>query len=222
MCQLGEIQEASLTAEEMKGAMDGVIRNARESTEAIRNVVDRSASSVQSLDSRMGQIGSIVELISEITIQTNLLALNAAIEAARAGTHGRGFAVVAGEIRTLASRTANAADEIRHVVEGLQKETREAVAFMNHGVENVDLNLRQAEQGSSDNMRLQQAVGHMFDLIKQLDQRSQHYGVTVRGVDRVSKEMNHTLRALQGSTSRVRHTTSRLQHLVGQFAVSQA
>ncbi|MCY1452407.1 Methyl-accepting chemotaxis protein (MCP) signaling domain protein [compost metagenome] len=169
----------------------------------------------------MGQIGNIVELISEITIQTNLLALNAAIEAARAGTHGRGFAVVAGEIRTLASRTASAADEIRHVVEGLQAETRDAVAFMNHGVENVDASLRQAEQGASENMRLQQAVERMFGLIKQLDQRSQHYGVTVRGVDEVSQEMSQTLRALQGSTSSVRHTTSRLQQLVGQFAVTQ-
>ena len=93
---------------------------------------------------------------------------------------------------------------------------------MNHGAENVDLNLRQAEHGASDNMRLQQAVERMFDLIKQLDQRSQHYGVTVRGVDRVSKEMNQTLRALQGSTARVRHTTGKLQQLVGQFSVSQA
>ncbi|MCM2317754.1 MAG: methyl-accepting chemotaxis protein [Pseudomonas sp.] len=219
--QLGEIQQASMTAEDMKHAMDAVISSARENTQSIRNVVDRSASSVQSLDSRMGQIGNIVELISEITIQTNLLALNAAIEAARAGTHGRGFAVVAGEIRTLASRTASAADEIRHVVEGLQAETRDAVAFMNHGVENVDASLRQAEQGASENMRLQQAVERMFGLIKQLDQRSQHYGVTVRGVDEVSQEMNQTLRALQGSTSSVRHTTSKLQQLVGQFAVTQ-
>jgi len=219
--QLGEIQQASMTAEDMKRAMDAVISSARENTQSIRNVVDRSARSVQSLDSRMGQIGNIVELISEITIQTNLLALNAAIEAARAGTHGRGFAVVAGEIRTLAARTASAADEIRHVVEGLQEETRDAVAFMNHGVENVDASLRQAEQGSSENMRLQQAVERMFGLIKQLDQRSQNYGVTVRGVDQVSQEMNQTLRALQGSTSSVRHTTSKLQQMVGQFAVSQ-
>ena len=219
--QLGEIVQASLTAEEMKGAMDAVISNARASAQAIRDVVERSASSVQSLDSRMGQIGSIVSLISEVTIQTNLLALNAAIEAARAGTHGRGFAVVAGEIRTLASRTATAADEIRQVVEGLQAETRAAVSFMTHGVRNVDANLRQSEHGTSDNMRLQQAVERMFGLIKQLDQRSQHYGATVRGVDRVSREMNQTLSALQGSTARVRHTTGKLQQLVGQFAVSQ-
>jgi len=75
--------------------------------------------------------------------------------------------VVAGEIRTLASRTASAADEIRHVVEGLQAETRDAVVFMNHGGENVDASLRQAEQGASENMRLQQAVERMFGPIKQ-------------------------------------------------------
>ncbi len=90
--QLGEIQQASMTAEEMKGAMDEVMQRARErfdtvrnGTESIRDVVQRSAQSVQLLDSRMGEIDEIVGLISDITTQTNLLALNAAIEAARAG-----------------------------------------------------------------------------------------------------------------------------------------
>ncbi|HAG78942.1 MAG TPA: methyl-accepting chemotaxis protein, partial [Pseudomonas sp.] len=87
--QLGEIQQASMTAEEMKGAMDEVMQRARErfdtvrnGTESIRDVVQRSAQSVQLLDSRMGEIDEIVGLISDITTQTNLLALNAAIEAA--------------------------------------------------------------------------------------------------------------------------------------------
>lgn len=220
--QLGEIQQASLTADEMKQAMDAVIGSARESTQAIRDVVERSASSVQSLDSRMGQIGSIVSLISEVTVQTNLLALNAAIEAARAGQHGRGFAVVAGEIRTLASRTAGAADEIRHVVESLQAETREAVAFMNKGVANVDASLRQSEQGDSANMQLQQAVAQMFELITRLARRSEHYGKTVRNVDQAAQEMQEILRNLQGSSASVRHDTGKLRQLVGQFKVTQA
>jgi methyl-accepting chemotaxis protein len=82
----------------------GCVRDSR--LLAIRDVVQRSAQSVQSLDSRMDAIGKTVGLISTITTQTNLLALNAAIEAARAGDHGRGFAVVAGEV----GRTADAAD----------------------------------------------------------------------------------------------------------------
>ncbi len=218
--QLSEIQQASLTAEEMKRAMDTVIGSARESTQAIRDVVERSAASVQSLDSRMGQIGNIVSLISGVTMQTNLLALNAAIEAARAGEHGRGFSVVAGEIRTLASRTAAAAEDIRHVVEGLQAETRGAVAFMNEGVASVDDKLGDAELGSSANRQLQEAVGQMFELITRLAQHGEHYGNTVRNVDRAAQDMQEILRNLQGSSASVRHNTGRLRQMVGQFTVS--
>lgn len=218
--QLEEIRQASQTAGTMKQAMDIVIGSARESTQTIRNVVDRSASSVQGLDSRMGQIGKIVSLISDVTVQTNLLALNAAIEAARAGQHGRGFAVVAGEIRTLASRTASAADEIRHVVEGLQSETRAAVAFMNDGVASVDASLREADQGSSANARLQVSVEQVFGLMTNLARSSEQYAHTVRKVDDSAQQTQHILYQLQGSSASVRHNTEKLQSLVSQFTVS--
>lgn len=218
--QLEEIRQASQTAGTMKQAMDIVIGSARESTQTIRNVVDRSASSVQGLDARMGQIGKIVSLISDVTVQTNLLALNAAIEAARAGQHGRGFAVVAGEIRTLASRTASAADEIRHVVEGLQAETRAAVAFMNDGVASVDASLRDADQGSSANARLQASVEQVFGLMTNLARNSEQYAHTVRTVDDSAQQTQHILYQLQGSSASVRHNTEKLQSLVSQFTVS--
>ncbi|MHB0763805.1 methyl-accepting chemotaxis protein [Stutzerimonas sp. NM35] len=227
--QLGEIQQASMTAEDMKAAMDEVVARARErfdivreGTESIRDVVQRSAQSVQLLDSRMGEIDEIVGLISDITTQTNLLALNAAIEAARAGEHGRGFAVVAGEVRSLAQRTAKAAEDIRTKVESLQQETRQAVSFMEGGVQNVDSSLRLTEEASSENVHLHQTVERMFDIIKQLNERSLHYGQTIRGVDQASSEMGQTLGVLQDSAERVRHTAGKLQQLVGRFRVSAA
>lgn len=227
--QLGEIQQASMTAEQMKGAMDEVMQRARErfdtvrnGTESIRDVVQRSAQSVQLLDSRMSEIDEIVGLISDITTQTNLLALNAAIEAARAGDHGRGFAVVAGEVRSLAQRTAKAAEDIRHKVESLQAETRQAVSFMEGGVQNVDSSLRLTEEASSENVHLHQTVERMFDIIKGLNERSLHYGQTIRGVDQASNEMGQTLCVLQDSAERVRHTAGKLQQLVGRFRVSAA
>ncbi|OYW96568.1 MAG: methyl-accepting chemotaxis protein, partial [Pseudomonadales bacterium 32-61-5] len=227
--QLGEIQQASMTAEDMKAAMDEVVARARErfdivrgGTESIRDVVQRSTRSVQSLDNRMGEIDEIIGLISDITTQTNLLALNAAIEAARAGEHGRGFAVVAGEVRSLAQRTAKAAEDIRSKVESLQQETRQAVSFMESGVRDVDSSLRLTEEASSENVHLHQTVERMFDIIKQLNERSLHYGQTIRGVDQASSEMGQTLGVLQDSAERVRHTTGKLHQLVGRFSVSAA
>lgn len=225
--QLGEIQQASASAEQMKQAMDEVVTRAREQflavqegTQSIRDVVERSSSSVQLLDSKMTQIGNITGLISDITNQTNLLALNAAIEAARAGEHGRGFAVVADEVRSLASRTSRAAEDIRQMVEGLQNETQKAVSFMEEGVQDVDNSLRLAEDASSENVQLHQAVESMFAIIQQLNARSLDYGKTIKQVDQSSTEMRQTVVVLQSSAETVKVNANKLQKLVGQFEVS--
>ena len=90
----------------------------------------QGAGTMLALQEKARRIAGFTQVISEISARTNLLALNAAIEAARAGEHGRGFAVVAGEVRQLAQRTKEAADEISAMVREINEQTTQASAGM--------------------------------------------------------------------------------------------
>jgi methyl-accepting chemotaxis protein len=125
------MQSVASATEELSTSVEEIGRRVKESSQ----IAEAAVRQAEQTDGRIGklsraaqEIGDVVKLITAIAEQTNLLALNATIEAARAGDAGRGFAVVASEVKSLASQTAKATDEISNHIAGMQGATQESVA----------------------------------------------------------------------------------------------
>jgi len=124
------VDTVASAAEELAASVEEIGRQMATSTEVAGKAVDealRTNRTVKGLAEASQKIGAVVQLINDIAGQTNLLALNATIEAARAGEAGKGFAVVASEVKSLATQTAKATEEIGSQVSGMQQATGEAV-----------------------------------------------------------------------------------------------
>jgi methyl-accepting chemotaxis protein len=124
------VQTVSAGTEQLSSSIQEISRQVVTSAEIAKKAVDEAGATdatVQSLADSASRISVVVDLIQTIASQTNLLALNATIEAARAGEAGRGFAVVASEVKSLASQTAKATDEIRTQIASMQSVTTSAV-----------------------------------------------------------------------------------------------
>jgi methyl-accepting chemotaxis protein len=124
------VQTVAAAAEELSSSISEISRNVSESTNIAGRAVEEAArtnGTVKGLAQAAQKIGGVVQLISDIASQTNLLALNATIEAARAGEAGKGFAVVASEVKSLATQTAKATEEIAGQIQAMQGATSAAV-----------------------------------------------------------------------------------------------
>jgi methyl-accepting chemotaxis protein len=175
------------------------------------HAIQSSAEIIDVLGRRADDIGKIIEVIDDLAEQTNLLALNAAIEAARAGEHGLGFAVVAEEVRKLAEKSTQSTKEISELIQGIQKEARQAV-------DNMEKSTSMVQEGLLLNKDLSFALEKISDVVSEVYKFSQEIGAATTeqssGSTQIAKATNRLTEITQEINSSVEEQASGAQGVV--------
>lgn len=177
-------------ANEGRSAVEGTVEGMRK----IQVSVEEAKGALNDLAERSQEIGEIVRVIDEIAGQTNLLALNAAIIAAQAGERGRGFAVVADEIRDLSERTSVSTDEIRTLIQNVQKGVSRAADQMNMSADRVN-----------DGVGLTARAAQVLDKILELTDRS------TSSISEIARATEEQARGSAAATSAIEEVTKMVQ-----------
>ncbi|NCN44513.1 MAG: methyl-accepting chemotaxis protein [Thiomicrospira sp.] len=207
--QAASLEETSATMEQITSQVSQSADSAKEAATLVHGVQEKTASgqkvmtqtigAMQSIQGASERIADIVTLIDGIAFQTNLLALNAAVEAARAGDHGRGFAVVAGEVRSLAGKSAEAAKEIKDLIE-------DSVARIDNGA-------KLAGQSGDYLNEINESVASVVQMIEQISMASQEQST---GIAQINQAITQIDQVTQQNAALVEETSAASENLTNQ------
>ena len=212
---LQNVQAVAAAVEELSATGAEISRRVTDSIQVAERAVaeaNRTNGTVRGLAEAADKIGKVIDMINDIAGQTNLLALNATIEAARAGDAGRGFAVVASEVKTLASQTAKATDEIGAQIAGMQQVTKEAanaigsisgiIAEINEFAAQMAEAIRQQDQATREIalnvQRTSVGTGEVLTTIGSVANAAAETGRVANSVLDFSSQLNKQAKSLQG------------------------
>ncbi|MEB8675602.1 HAMP domain-containing methyl-accepting chemotaxis protein [Bacillus cereus] len=179
----------------------------------VHAVVEETSIVIDKLVTRTQQIDKALDAITNIAEQTNLLALNAAIEAARAGENGKGFAVVAEEVRDLAKKSKEFANEINHLINNIQQDTKATVDVMQRG-----------KQKAIEGKEAAQKANHVFfSVVKDIDEISSQMQEVCAATEEMSagtEEVNISLSTVSKTAAEVASGTNHAAQSIQEQAVS--
>jgi methyl-accepting chemotaxis protein len=230
------VKTVASATEQMTASISEIAKNAERSSIVAGNAAQMARSSnevIGQLGAAADEIGKVIQVIQDIAEQTNLLALNATIEAARAGDAGKGFAVVATEVKELAKQTAEATEDIRGKIEGIQSSTGQAVKSIGsiseviQQVNEISRTIASAvEEQSATTKEIAQNIAHSSHAaetvssgVMQSAMASKEITQTISGVDQAAKQTAQGAAQTQTAGAELSKLAEELQSLVGQFQV---
>lgn len=193
-----------------------VVNSTTKTIKSLSESISRASTAIQKVEGDSEQVGTVLEVIRGVAEQTNLLALNAAIEAARAGEHGRGFAVVADEVRTLASRTQEATEEIQHMIESLQVGASEAVKLMGESREF-------SQSGVEQTLKVGEVLTSIISGVSSIHEMNNQISNAAKEQEGVSEEINRnvvSINEIASQTAEGAKATDQASRDLGRLAVT--
>jgi methyl-accepting chemotaxis protein len=213
---LESAQRVAHIAQETAGAAragDDTVAKMQEAIAAIRRQVDVIVSHMLDLGKKSQQIGSILDIINELSEQTNILSINATIEAAGAGEAGKRFAVVGDEIRKLADRTGGSTKEIRGLVEEIRSAVNATVLATEGGSKAVDAGLRHFEEVTHGYKQITDLVGNTTEAAREIELGTKQQMTAVEQVNSAVGSAAQAARETETSTTQTLQTATQLAHL---------
>jgi methyl-accepting chemotaxis protein len=214
------VQTVAAATEELSNSSQEIGRQVAHSAKIASRAVEeaqRTDATVQKLAEGAQQIGEVIGLIQEIAAQTNLLALNATIEAARAGESGRGFAVVASEVKSLATQTAKATEQISTEITGIRGAVSEAVAAISGIVGTIAEISRIATEIAAAIEHQREATHEIARNVQEAARGTQQVSTNITVVTEASGSVGDAAGQVLGAATELAGQSCQLQRRVDEF-----